>query len=252
VLAAVALLLLAGVFLQFPTGAPIKGATAVAADNTGGLVLLAGDKLLQHDRAGNAGESFDLATLGVKELIAPLAFTADGAVLAIGFSPWKRPFLRRLMPRKPLAEIYTVLGRARQGKTERYRSLFSHLEDSSDLFVHASGVKGMVMEVFTLPSFDVVFKVIRDRFEYPKTSSREEVMQKYDLVFKRDRAGRLVDAQEFRRLRFPEARFDPDLLMSLLEHCAETCRVEDGDVVVEHAYIERRLVPLGLRFGSDG
>lgn len=155
-------------------------------------------------------------------------------------------YLRRLMPRKPLAEIYTVLGRARQGKTERYRSLFSHLEDSSDLFVHASGVKGMVMEVFTLPSFDVVFKVIRDRFEYPKTSSREEVMQKYDLVFKRDRAGRLVDAQEFRRLRFPEARFDPDLLMSLLEHCAETCRVEDGDVVVEHAYIERRLVPLNI------
>ena len=155
-------------------------------------------------------------------------------------------YLRLLMPRKPLAEIYTVLGRARQGKTERYRSLFQHLEHSTDQFVHASGVKGMVMEVFTLPSYDVVFKVIRDRFEYPKTSSRADVMDKYDLVFKRDRAGRLVDAQEFRRLRFPEHRFAPELLASLLEHCAETCRIEDGNLVVEHAYIERRLVPLNI------
>ncbi len=155
-------------------------------------------------------------------------------------------YLRLLMPHKPLAEIYTVLGRAKQGKTERYRSLFQHLEHSTDRFVHASGVKGMVMEVFTLPSYDVVFKVIRDRFEYPKTSSRADVMDKYDLVFKRDRAGRLVDAQEFRRLRFPENRFAPELLASLLEHCAETCRIEDGNLVVEHAYIERRLVPLNL------
>ena len=161
-------------------------------------------------------------------------------------------YLRLLMPRKPLAEIYTVLGRAKQGKTERYRSLFQHLEHSTDRFVHASGVKGMVMEVFTLPSYDVVFKVIRDRFEYPKTSSRADVMDKYDLVFKRDRAGRLVDAQEFRRLRFPEDRFAPELLASLLEHCAETCRIEDGNLVVEHAYIERRLVPLNLYLADAG
>ena len=61
------------------------------------------------------------------------------------------------------------------------------------------------MVCFTLPSFDVVFKVIRDRFPYPKNVLREEVMAKYQLVFKHDRAGRLVDAQEFRRLRFPRA-----------------------------------------------
>ena len=155
-------------------------------------------------------------------------------------------FLQRLMPRKSMDEIYTVLGRAKQGKTERYRSFFRHLQQSTDLIVEAPGDKGMVMLVFTLPSYDVVFKVIRDRFDYPKTGSRDDVMEKYNLVFMRDRAGRLVDAQEFRRLRFPRRRFDPELLQDLLDECSSACRVEGEDVVVEHAYIERRLVPLNL------
>lgn len=159
-------------------------------------------------------------------------------------------FLQRLMPRKPMEEIYTALGRAKQGKTERYRSLFQHFRESRDLVERARGVKGMVMEVFTLPSYDVVFKVIRDHFAYPKTGSREDVMKKYDLVFKRDRAGRLVDAQEFRRLRFPRVRFEPGLLDDLLKECAVACRIDDDDLVIEHAYIERRLVPLNLYLES--
>src|SRR3712207_8455179 len=45
-------------------------------------------------------------------------------------------------------------------------------------------------------SYDVVFKVIKDRFDYPKTTNRRAVMSQYNLVFQHDRAGRLVDAQE--------------------------------------------------------
>ena len=155
-------------------------------------------------------------------------------------------FLKSMMPRKPIAEIYTVLGRAKQGKTERFRSLFQHLENSSDKFTHARGDKGMVMEVFTLPSYDIVFKVIRDRFAYPKTIGRKEVVEKYQLVFRHDRAGRLVDAQEFRRLRLDQARFTDKLLGELLSECAKTCRIEGDFVVIEHLYIERRLTPLNL------
>ena len=113
-------------------------------------------------------------------------------------------FLKTILPRKPVSELYTVLGRAKQGKTERYRELFRHLQQSTDQFVHAPGDRGLVMICFTLPSFDVVFKIIRDRFAYPKNVLREEVLQKYELVFKHDRAGRLVDAQEFKRLQVPE------------------------------------------------
>jgi isocitrate dehydrogenase kinase/phosphatase len=155
-------------------------------------------------------------------------------------------FLKSMLPRKPAGELFTVLGRAKQGKTERYRELMRHLQHASDLFVHAPGERGLVMVCFTLPSFDVVFKIIRDRFAYPKNILREEVIAKYQLVFKHDRAGRLVDAQEFRRLRFPKARFAPELLAELAAETASTAHIDGDDVILDHLYIERRMTPLNL------
>jgi len=154
--------------------------------------------------------------------------------------------LRSFMPRKSIDELYTVLGRAKQGKTERYFTLQRHLDKSIDSFVHAPGERGLVMIVFTLPSHDLVFKVIRDQFGAPKTSTREDVIERYQFVFRHDRAGRLVDAQEFKRLRLPRARFMPALTNELLSEASETCRVEGDDLIIEHCYIERRLRPLNL------
>ena len=159
-------------------------------------------------------------------------------------------FLKSIMPRKPVSELFTVLGRARQGKTERYRELMRNLEHTRDQFVHAPGERGLVMVCFTLPSFDVVFKVIRDRFPYPKTVLREEVMAKYRMVFVHDRAGRLVDAQEFRRLRFPRERFAPELLQELRREAAGTVHEDGTDLVFDHMYIERRMTPLNLYLRS--
>ena len=155
-------------------------------------------------------------------------------------------FLKAIMPRKPVSELFTVLGRAKQGKTERYRELMRHLEHTGDLFRHAPGERGLVMVCFTLPSFDVVFKVMRDRFAYPKTVLREEVLAKYQMVFIHDRAGRLVDAQEFRRLRFPRARFAAELLDELRREAEHTVHEEGADLVFDHMYIERRMTPLNL------
>ncbi len=155
-------------------------------------------------------------------------------------------YLSSIMPGKPLDEIYTVLGRAKQGKTERYRALFRHLARSTDPFVHAEGIRGLVMVVFTLASSHLVFKVIRDRFPEPKATSREEVMAKYQFVFQHDRVGRLVDAQEFRRLTFPRNRFSPALLDELLGEASSTCRIEGDDLIIEHCYLERRLKPLDV------
>jgi len=154
--------------------------------------------------------------------------------------------LRSFMPRKPIDELYTVLGRAKQGKTERFFALQRHLSSSIDSFVHAPGERGLVMIVFTLPSHDLVFKVIRDHFGAPKTSSRADVIERYQFVFRHDRAGRLVDAQEFKRLRLPRARFMPGLAEELLRDASESCRIEGEDLIVEHCYIERRLRPLNL------
>lgn len=155
-------------------------------------------------------------------------------------------FLHTILPRKPIDELYTVLGRLRQGKTERFRCFSDHLRRSEDLFVHAEGDAGLVMHVFTLQSFNLVFKVIRDRFGYPKNTTREQVVSKYRLVSRHDHAGRLIDTQEFLNLKLPIDRFEPRLLQELLEGAAKTVHREDGDLILSRVYIERRVRPLNL------
>jgi len=156
-------------------------------------------------------------------------------------------FLRSLLPQKPVDEIYTVLGRAKQGKTERYRSFFRYFHaHPAERLVRAEGTPGMVMAVFTLPGQPLVFKVIRDRFAWPKNTTREEVQAQYERVFRLDRVGRLLDAQPFRHLRFPRARFDPALLQELRETCTASLEEDGEDIVLRLCYVQRRLRPLDL------
>jgi isocitrate dehydrogenase kinase/phosphatase len=155
-------------------------------------------------------------------------------------------FLKSIMPGKPVSEIYTAIGFHKHGKTELYRDLIRHIKTSTEPFEVAQGERGMVMIVFTLPSFDVVFKVIRDTFDYPKTTTRRDVMENYHLVFKHDRAGRLADVQEFEHLAFPRERFSEGLLAELATAAAQTVRIQDGMVQFDHLYTERRMTPLNL------
>ena len=96
-----------------------------------------------------------------------------------------------------------------------FRDLHAHLKHSADRFVLAPGVRGMVMVVFTLPSFPFVFKMIRDSFEPPKDTSREQVMEKYRLVKHHDRGGRLADTLEYSDVAFPVSRFEPAALAEM-------------------------------------
>ena len=161
-------------------------------------------------------------------------------------------FLRTLMPRKPRAELYNALGLAKQGKNLFYRDLLWHLRHSSDPFRVAPGIKGMVMLVFDLPSFPYVFKVIRDRFAPPKDTTREQVRAKYHLVKHHDRVGRMADTMEFSLLAFPRARFDDALIAEIEREAPSQLEISDRDgdgqleVIIQHAYIERRMVPLNL------
>ncbi len=155
-------------------------------------------------------------------------------------------FLHSILPRKPLDELYTVLGRLRQGKTERFSYFSKHLASTSDKFVHAAGDKGLVMIVFTLPSYNLVFKIIRDKFGYPKNITREGVLSKYKLVSKHDRAGRLIDTQEFMKLQFPANRFSDELLEELFNEAASTVKKKGDNIEIAHVYVERRVRPLNL------
>ncbi len=155
-------------------------------------------------------------------------------------------FLATLMPRKRVAELYTSIGYHKHGKTELYRDLLDHLASTDERFEHARGIKGLVMVVFTAPGFDVVFKVLRDRFGAPKRITRNTVKAKYRHVFHHDRAGRLVDAAEFEHLVFDRARFGDELLDELVEECSRSVVVDGDTVVLTHAYVERRVDPLNL------
>ena len=155
-------------------------------------------------------------------------------------------YLQQLMPRKRLIDLYNAIGFHRHGKTEFYRDFIAHLRKSGDCFVVAEGARGMVMSVFTLPSYDVVFKLIKDQFDLPKDSTREDVRRRYRLVFEHDRAGRLVEAHEFEHLRIPANRFEPVLLTELMRDAGSIVKMEGGDLIIAHAYVERRLRPLNL------
>ncbi|MCB1008521.1 MAG: bifunctional isocitrate dehydrogenase kinase/phosphatase, partial [Acidobacteria bacterium] len=160
-------------------------------------------------------------------------------------------FLRSILPRKPIAELYVALGHHRHGKAVLYRDLLLHLAESDEPFVLAPGDEGMVMSVFTMPSLEVVFKVIKDRFAPPKTTTREQVLEKYRMVFRHDRAGRLVDAQEFEHLEFERSRFSRRLLERLLATAGESVLVDGSRVAIRHLYTERRIVPLNLYLASE-
>jgi isocitrate dehydrogenase kinase/phosphatase len=155
-------------------------------------------------------------------------------------------FLHQLMPRKPIAELYIALGHHRHGKTELYRHLLHHLATCDEQFVVAPGARGMVMVVFTLPSYDLVFKVIRDVFDEPKRASRADVLRNYSLVFKHDRAGRLIDAQEFEHLEFDLARFSASLIQDLQRLAGNSVRIDGNRVSIRHLYVEHRVEPLDL------
>jgi isocitrate dehydrogenase kinase/phosphatase len=155
-------------------------------------------------------------------------------------------FIQSLIPHKRVAEIYISLGYNKHGKTELYRHSLSHLATSQDKYRLADGQRGMVMVVFTMPSYPVVFKIIRDRFDFPKDCSRSSVIERYNLVFKHDRAGRLVDAQEYEYLVLDRKRFCQDLLEVLTRQASESVVVEKDRVVIKHCYAERRVTPLNI------
>ena len=155
-------------------------------------------------------------------------------------------FCKSMLPMKSISELYTSVGFHQHGKTTLYRSLYRHMQNSHDKIMRARGTPGMVMSVFTLVSFNVVFKIIKDRFDPPKNTTRQAVRDRYRLVAQHDRVGRMVDAHEFENLSFDRDRFDPDLLDELLTEASLTVRVEGDQVVISHVYTERQVYPLNL------
>lgn len=155
-------------------------------------------------------------------------------------------FLMDILPGKSKADLYSAIGFHKQGKTAFYRDFLHHLQHSTDRFIEAPGTRGMVMMVFTLPSYRYVFKLIKDTFEPPKKLSRSTVIEKYQLVKQHDRVGRMADTLEYSDVALPKSRFSDELLDVLQETCARSIIIDNDIVVMKHVYIEHRMTPLNL------
>jgi isocitrate dehydrogenase kinase/phosphatase len=195
---------------------------------------------------GDRGLVVDAVLTTSDEVSVVFSFTRSYFLLDVDNPGEVVDFLKTVMPRKPLGELYTSLGHFKHGKTVFYRELRRHLAASPERFLTAPGERGLVMIVFTLDGFDAVFKVIRDQPGYPKHTNRREVMERYRLVFRSDRVGRLVDAAEFEHVTFERSRFAPDLLEELERGAPGVVSVRGDEVEIHQLYIERRLTPLNL------
>jgi isocitrate dehydrogenase kinase/phosphatase len=220
-----------------------KGAYLIGRLVNGGREVPFAVPILQNER----GELYlDALLAGEDQLLVLFSFARAYFFVDMEVPAGYVSFLRWLMPRKPRAELYMAVGLAKQGKTLFYRDLHYHLKHSTDRFVVAPGIRGMVMLVFTLPSFPYVFKLIRDRFAPPKDIDRQTVKDRYLMVKLHDRVGRMADTLEYSLVALPLARFDPALVEELRRECGSIVELDGDELVLGHVYIERRMQPLNL------
>ena len=199
-----------------------------------------------HDEEGDGALVIDTVLFGEDDLLLLFSFARAYFMVTMEVPSAYVQFLRSLMPRKPRSEIYNALGLAKQGKNAFYRDFLYHLKHSSDRFRIAPGIKGMVMLVFDLPSFPYVFKVIKDFYPEQKETTRELIKSKYLLVKQHDRVGRMADTLEYSNVAFPRERFEDELVAELQHFCPSLLEIDGDTVVIQHVYIERRMIPLNI------
>jgi isocitrate dehydrogenase kinase/phosphatase len=203
---------------------------------------------LRHDEG--AGVTVDAVLLTEDEVSVVFSYTRSYFSVTAPSPKALVDFLQLVLPNKPIADLYIAIGHHKRGKTELYRALLERQRATTERFDFVPGAHGMVMIVFAMPGAEQVFKVLRDRFAYPKSITREGVMEKYQLVFEHDRAGRLVDAQEFLSLAFDRRRFEPRLLEELADQARQSVEVGEERLLLRHVYTERRVTPLDVYLRS--
>ena len=162
-------------------------------------------------------------------------------------------FLKSLLPNKPAAEIYTMLGLQKHGKTLFYRDFLHHLRHSSDDFVIAPGIRGLVMLVFTLPSYPVRVQGDQGRHlpaEGHRPQAGEGKVPAGEVPRSRGTHGGYAGIQG---RGISERSICTRGAGASCSALAPTVIEEEGDtLIVKHVYIERRMVPLNMHLdGAD-
>ena len=196
------------------------------------------------------GLYIDTLLLGEKELSVVFSYSQAYFMIQHQVPSAIVGFLSKIMPEHHRSEHYSSIGLHKQGKSDFYRHFLHHLRHSSDHFITAPGIRGMVMMVFTLPSYRYVFKMIKDKFAPQKEFTRQQVAEKYQLVKRHDRVGRMADMLEYSNVALPLDRFKPELLQELHDTCASSITIEGNLIIFRHMYLERRMIPLNIYMES--
>lgn len=192
------------------------------------------------------GVFFDALLLDYNDVSSIFSYNRSYFLVDVDIVSETIDFLQTILPTKSMDEIYNSIGFEKHGKTVFYRDFLRHMLRFEDKFVVAPGIKGMVMSVFTLPSYNMVFKVIKDHFEPPKKVTEAEVKQKYELVNQHDRVGRMTDSHMFQNLIFDKRRFSDDLLQELLRDAPSKVIDRGNFIEISHLYVEKRMIPLNI------
>lgn len=167
-------------------------------------------------------------------------------------------FLLTILPENRIDELYFMIGFRKHGKTVFYRDLHHYIHESKEKFKIAEGMEGSTMIVFTLPNFNFVFKIIKDRTCYlrsdivpNKNVSREHIVNSYNFVINQDKVGRLVDTHEFENLRFKIKRFSSELIREFKLAARECVDIDEKYIMIKHLYIQRKVIPLPLFLESE-
>lgn len=196
--------------------------------------------------AEGGGLALDAIVLGEERINVVFSLSRAYFMVDVDVPSGYVDFLLSMTPARARADLYTMIGLGKQGKTLFYRDLLQHLHHSEDSFVEAPGVRGQVMLVFTLPSYPYVFKLIKDVFGPSKDTNRASVRSKFDLVKHVDRVGRLADTLEFTGLALPLDRFSSELLGELRALAPSMIEADGDSLVIHHCYVERRMTPLNI------
>ncbi len=188
----------------------------------------------------------DTVLLEMNDVSSIFSYNRSYFLVETGIASEMVDFLRSILPTKNMGELYNSIGFEKHGKTVLYRDFLRHLPQSSDKFDFAPGVKGMVMLVFTMPSYNMVFKLIKDRFAPPKNMTEQQVREKYELVSLHDRVGRMADSHMFENFSLPLDRFSKSLLEELMEQAPSKVTIKGNEVIIKHLYIEKKMTPLDL------
>ncbi|WP_420386498.1 bifunctional isocitrate dehydrogenase kinase/phosphatase [Roseivirga sp.] len=180
------------------------------------------------------------------EIIRIFEFTRSNFMVSTKDPEGLISFLLRVMPNKSADQLIINLGFQEWGKMLMKSNFDRYLESTSFQLEHAPGIKGMVMIVFTLADYPLVFKIVKNNIKPPKSATRELVLEKYDLVARQDRVGRLADAQLFKYWAFPKKLFSGDLLKELEECTGPYLSINEHEVVFRQLFTERKMHPLNL------